>query len=360
MMLNFAVGPVQAMPEILQIGGEQVPYFRTEEFSALMLDNEECMKKLTAASEGSRAVFLTASGTAGMEAAVINLFSEKDRLLVVNGGSFGQRFVDICGYHNIPCDAVCLEPGKTLRKEDLAPYDGKGYTGFLVNLHETSTGTLYPAELISAFCRRNGLLLVVDAISAFLADPLNMDAMGADVVITSSQKALACSPGISALVLSPRALDRGASHRSACMYLNLQNALRDGERGQTPYTPAVGILRQLNARFHQIAAQGGVDAEIARIKAQAEDFRRKIKDLPFRQFSEVPSNALTALCPKQCSAKEIFKVLKEQYNIWICPNSGVLAERLFRVGHIGALTAEDNSTLVTTFIDMKKRGILRD
>lgn len=358
-MLNFAVGPVQAGPETLQIGGEQVPYFRTEEFSTLMLDNEECMKALTVAPDGSRTVFLTASGTAGMEATVINLFSEKDRLLVVNGGSFGQRFVDICSYHNIPCDAVSLELGKALHEEDLAPYDGKNYTGFLVNLHETSTGVLYPAELIGGFCRRNGLILVVDAISAFLADPLNMDAMGADVVITSSQKALACPPGVSALVLSPRALKRVASHRSACMYLNLQNALKDGERGQTPYTPAVGILRQLNARFHEIIAQGGTEAEIARIKAQAEDFRWKVKDLPFRQFSEAPSNAVTTLCPKQCSAKEIFKVLKEQYNIWVCPNGGALAERLFRVGHIGALTVENNTTLVAAFVDLQKRGILR-
>lgn len=358
-MLNFAVGPVKAGSETLQIGGEQVPYFRTEEFSALMLDNEKYIKALTVAPEDSRAVFLTASGTAGMEAAVINLFSEKDRLLAVNGGSFGQRFVDICNYHNIPCDAVLLEPGKALREEDLAPYNGKSYTGFLVNLHETSTGVLYPAELIGSFCRKNGLILVVDAISAFLADPLNMSTMGADVVITSSQKALACPPGISVLVLSPRALERIASHQSACMYLDLQKALKDGERGQTPYTPAVGILRQLNARFHQIAAQGGADAEIARIKAQAEDFRQKVRDLPFCQFSEAPSNAVTALCPKQGSAKEIFKALKDQYNIWVCPNGGALAERLFRVGHMGALTAEDNTALVAAFIELQKSGILR-
>ena len=94
-MLNFSVGPVQSSAGVRAIGAEQVPYFRTPEFSKVMLENEAMMKELAGAPEGSRAVFLTGSGTASMEAAVMNCFTPSDRVLVVNGGSFGERFAQI-------------------------------------------------------------------------------------------------------------------------------------------------------------------------------------------------------------------------------------------------------------------------
>ena len=93
-MLNFTVGPVMGSDDILAIGAEQVPYFRTPEFSHMMLESERMVLKLAGAPEGSRAVFLTGSGTASMEASVAGLLGENDRALVVDGGSFGHRFVE--------------------------------------------------------------------------------------------------------------------------------------------------------------------------------------------------------------------------------------------------------------------------
>ena len=98
-MLNFTVGPVQANAEILAIGAEQVPYFRTEEFSQLMLENEKLIKSFVNAPASARAVFITGSGTASMEATVINTLTKNDKALVVNGGSFGSRFVELLKIH---------------------------------------------------------------------------------------------------------------------------------------------------------------------------------------------------------------------------------------------------------------------
>ena len=95
-MINFTVGPVQSSQTVLNIGAEQVPYFRTNEFSEIMLENEALMKKFTNAKEDARVVFMTGSGTASMEASIVNFFDERDKILVINGGSFGQRFVDLC------------------------------------------------------------------------------------------------------------------------------------------------------------------------------------------------------------------------------------------------------------------------
>ena len=357
-MLNFTVGPVMSCEEVRTIGAEQVPYFRTPEFSKIMFENENLMKKFAKADENARVVFLTGSGTAAMEAAVINVFDTKDKVLIVNGGSFGQRFVKICQIHQIPYTEIKLEIGKKLIQEMLDQYDGKDYTGFLVNIHETSTGVHYDPVMISEFCKKNNMFLLVDAISSFLADEFDMEKLGVDLMLTGSQKALACPPGISVIVLSEHAVQRVYEKTPQCLYLDLKEALKNGERGQTPFTPAVGILRQIHARLLEIEKAGGVEAETAKIASLAADFREKIKDMPFEIPSESMSNAVTPLHPLNVSAYKIFETLKDEYHIWVCPNGGDLAEKIFRVGHIGALTTDDNTSLVEALKDMQNRGLL--
>lgn len=221
-----------------------------------------------------------------------------------------------------------------------------------------SIGMLYDIKLISEFCKKNDLFLIVDSISSFLADPFDMEKLGVDVMLTGSQKALACPPGVSIIVLSSKAIKRVNDNNVRSMYFNLKDALKNAERGQTPFTPAVGILRQINLRLNQIDRDGGVEKENEKIAEQALDFRNKIKDLPFEIVSKRLSNAVTPLKPITASAYDIFLCLKDEYNIWICPNGGVYKDSIFRVGHIGNLTKEDNTTLINAFKDMEKRGII--
>lgn len=357
-MLNFTIGPVQMDDDVRRQGAEPIPYFRTPEFSAVMLENERIMTELAGAGRDARAVFLTGSGTAAMEAAVMNLFTPADRLLIVDGGSFGHRFVQICDIHGIPHDELVPPPGEGVTAEMLSPFSGRGYTGFLVNLDETSTGVLYDIRLIGDFCARNGIFLVVDAISAFLCDPIDMAADGIQVMLTGSQKALACAPGVAVMVLSPEAVGRIGRNRVQSLYFDLKAALKDGERGQTPFTPAVGTLLQIHVRLRGIEASGGAAAEIAKTAALARDFREKIADLPFVIGSRALPNGVTPLCPTGVSAYEVFTRLKDEYAIWVCPNGGDLKDKLFRVGHLGALTPADNTTLVEAMRDLQKRGLL--
>ncbi len=357
-MLNFTVGPVMCSDEVRAVGGEQVPYFRTPEFSAVMFENEQLMLKFSKAPDGSRVAFMTNSSTGSMEAVVMNCFNDSDKVLVIDGGSFGHRFVELCEIHEIPHTVLKLNHGQKLTKEYLYEYDGKDFTGLLVNIDETSTGVLYDSEMIGEFCRKNGIFYVCDCVSAFLADPFDMAHCGADVMITGSQKVLACPPGISIIILAPRAVERVTSHKVKTMYFNLADVLKNMERGQTPFTPAVGILRQINTRLKEIEAAGGADAEIARVAAQAEDFRNKVKELPFEFVSESPANGVTPVHPVSTDAYRIFEVLKDEYGIWICPNGGNMKNTIFRVGHIGHLTHEDNTTLINALKDMLRRGLV--
>lgn len=357
-MLNFTVGPVMSSDEVRVIGAEQIPYFRTNEFSTVMIENEKYMLEYSKAPKGSKSVFMTCSSTGSMEAVVMNCFTKEDKVLVINGGSFGQRFVELCEIHEIPHVVLKLEHGKKLTKERLYEYDHQCFSGLLVNVNETSTAVLYDTMMIGEFCKKNGMFFVCDCVSSFLADSFNMTECGADVMITGSQKVLACPPGVSIIVLAPRGLERVLSSKARTMYFDLKDALKNQERGQTPFTPAVGILLQINERLKEIDRQGGADAEVARVASQAADFRERIKDLPFELVSESPANGVTSVHPTTAKAYDIFLTLKDEYGIWICPNGGDMKDTIFRVGHIGALTHENNTTLINAFKDMQKRGLI--
>ena len=132
--------------------------------------------------------------------------------------------------------------------------------------------------MISAFCRENGLVLRwMPSVHFWPTTPY--EAQGADVVFTGAQKALAVPPGISMMVLSSRAVERIYANRPACYYLDLKAALKNGERGQTPFTPAVGILIQINARLNQIKRDGFANVQ-AQIRAIAKETRSRIGKYP--------------------------------------------------------------------------------
>ena len=361
-MINFTVGPVQMDKETRELGKNQIPYFRTPEFSEIMKENEKLLCSFFDAPDNSRVVFMTGSGTASMEGGVMNFFTKDDKVLIVNGGSFGHRFVELCEIHEIPFTEIKLEYGKPLTSEYLAKFENEGYTGFLVQLCETSTGVLYNMNLIGEFCNRNGIFLFVDAVSGFMADDFSMKQMHVNAAITGSQKALALPPSMSFTVLDQKAIERCQKINVRSLYFNYPMYLKDGERGQTPFTPAVGTLLQLNEKLKRIEATGGIKNQNKLAKERAEYFRNAIKDLPFKLFSEEKdsSNCVTALCPTKSgvNAHKIFEIIKDEYKIWICPNAGDMAEKVFRVGHIGSISKEEIDTLVSAFKDLVKRGIL--
>lgn len=361
-MINFTVGPVQMDEETRMHGKNQIPYFRTSEFSKIMKENESLLCNFFDAPENSRVVFFTGSGTASMEGGVMNFFNSNDKLLVVNGGSFGQRLVELCQIHELPYTEIKLNYGQPLTETMLSEYEGAGYTGLLIQLCETSTGVLYDLNMIGDFCYRNDIFLFVDAVSGFLADEFSMKKMHVNAAITGSQKALALPPSMSFTVLDEEAISRCNSNKVKSLYFNYASYLKDGERGQTPFTPAVGTLLQLNEKLKRIDENGGIKKQNEEVKNRAEYFRNKIKDLPLKLFSNLndSSNCVSALCPTTpgVSAYKIFEVIKDEYDIWICPNGGELSEKVFRVGHIGSISLEEIDTLVNVFFDLQKRNLL--
>lgn len=361
-MLNFTVGPVMQYERSLKIASQNSPYFRTEEFSRINLESESLLISLLNASNDYKCVLLTGSGSFGMETACVNILKSHDKVLVINGGSFGQRFANIMSLHNIPFTEIKLEFGKTLTEEELYAYDNQGYTALCVNMDETSSGTLYDLDLISRFCKQNDIILIVDAISSFIADEIYTSNWGIDCVITASQKAIAIQPGLSTLTLSPRAVERiytDEGNVNNSLYMDLRYALENQKRGQPSYTPCVNIFLQLNDRLKMlneiVDGRKAIDIERDHIKKLAKEFREYvIKSTPYTFVSNHSSNCVTGLYTPYGNAKEIFNTLIEKYQIWICPNGGKIADTTFRVGHIGNITDENNKTLIQAFMEITK------
>lgn len=141
----FTPGPVKMSEKILKLGAQQTPYFRNSEFSNITFDCEKNLLEMVNAPEGSRVVFLTASGTAGMEATVMNLLTQNDKALVINGGGFGARFVKICQTHAVPHHELKVKDTNLSDIAEIAPQEK--FTSLVVNAHETSVGpsmTLMP------------------------------------------------------------------------------------------------------------------------------------------------------------------------------------------------------------------------
>ena len=344
----FTPGPVKMSDEILEVGSKQTPYFRNCEFSDVTYACEKGLLEMVNAPEGSKVIFLTASGTAGMESVVMNLLTKDDNALVVHGGGFGGRFVDICDVHDVPHTDFKVKNTNLHDIEILAPKED--YTSLIVNAHETSVGHLYDLDAMGAYAKKNDLLFIVDAISMLVTDPVDMQSSNIDVVIASSQKGLALPPGLTMVILAPRALEKVQDIKS--LYFNFKDYLRNGERGQTPYTPAVTIMLQLEARLNQINRRGGVEQSIKRAKDIAEYFRAEIKGLPLKEYTPFMPNAMTTLTPTDGkSAMDIVNALEDGYKVMVCPNGGAERDIVFRVSHMGDMTRAYTDVLIDALYD---------
>lgn len=350
-MKLFTVGPVQPYPEIREVYGSDIPYFRTETYGDMVRRNIQRLADHLNLPEGGAVLYFAASGTGAMEATVDNCLTVRDKALVINGGTFGHRFCQLLKHYNIPHTPVNLNPDEALLPEHLAAFDGQDYTVLLVNLHETSTGQLYDIHLLSDFCRRNNMLLIVDAISTFMADPYDMGSNGVDVTIFSSQKGLCLSPGVSFVALSRRMLDR-LNTQTSSLYFNFAASLVQMERGQTPFTPAVNIMYELQAMLDRIDAMGGLAVWLEQIRRKCTYFRTEAPKYGIRIGSAYPlSNMMTPVFPTGVDAYRVFLRLAEVHDIYVNPCGGELAGRMLRVAHVGNTTEADIDQLLACMAD---------
>ena len=347
----FTPGPVTMSARTLAIGASQLPYNRTEQFSQITFEIIKDLKYIFG-TQGDVVIF-SASGTGAMEAVIFNFLDQSDKVLIVNGGTFGQRWVDLCIQHEIPFEQILLDPGQPILLEDLdRRLSSQEYSTLLINAHETSTGMIYNTKAIGELTRKYGVFFVVDAISTICADIFMMDEWHVDVSLLSSQKALALPPGLSFLALNKKAKLRLETKTCQSYYFDIKVYLANQGRGQMPFTPVIGHFMMLHQRLREIRLHR-IDFFVSRHSKLAEYFRKGLKDLPFSFVPNSPSNALTAIsCPKDIDAFDLVTRLADDFNCFVAPNGGDLKHRMFRVSHLGEQNETDIDFLINALEDI--------
>jgi aspartate aminotransferase-like enzyme len=354
--MNLRVpGPTPLPPEVLEAAGQQMVNHRGPEFIELLREVTSNLKSFFRTKED--VLVVTASGTGGMEAGLVNFLSPGDRVLAVIIGIFGKRFADIAEAYGADVTRLEVPWGQPAHPEDIERELSRipDVRAVLVTHNETSTGVTNDLEPIARIVNdfRNDAgenpLLIVDAISSLGAIPFEMDAWGCDVVITGSQKAWMAPPGLSMIGVSKRAWQANKKAGMSRFYLDLATARRYAERGQTPYTPAVSALYGLQASLELMQEEGG-DRIVARHRQVAQHCRDGIRTLGLDILAPEShaSSTVTAVCggDKVEDLTGLLSRLREEKGIVLAGGQGDLQGRIFRIGHLGYVYQEDVDDLV--------------
>jgi aspartate aminotransferase-like enzyme len=335
-------GPVHVAPE----RWESLPllHHRSDDFRNIFRETQRLMQDLLHTS--SPVHVLTASGTGAMEAAVANVTVPGSRVLVVSGGKFGHRWVELCDTYE--CKTVCLSVEKGMRVEVDAVLEHveRLRPEFVALTHvESSTGLLFPLRELCVRLGQPRPVLIVDAISSLGAEELDMDAWGIDVVVAASQKALAAPPGVSFVGMDKRSAELVGRRRSGIYYFDLARSAVAAESGDTPFTPAIQTVQMIHRSLLEMKALG-FDAVRDRHRRASDAFLGAAEHLSLHSYSGNPSSAVQALALSEgCRADDVLERLRGRGFI-AAGGQGDLRGAMIRTGFLGLLDGRTLEGLV--------------
>lgn len=332
-------GPVNVPRRVALAESQEIIYHRGEEFAELLQRVDAKLKRVFRTQ--NTILYFTSSGTGAMEAAVTNLLSTQDEVIVVEGGKFGQRWRELCHAFGVKHHVIQIEWGRAVRPQQVAQaLDAHpNASAVLTQLSETSTGTVYDIEQIARITNERDVLLVVDAISGLGAVPLEPDRWGVDCVVAGSQKSLMVPPGLAFVSVSERAWERAEKSDLPKYYWDFKAARKN--LYFTPFTPAISLVMALDEAL-DIILEEGLENLLARTELYAQATRAAIHAMNLQLFSERPGPVCTAMhVPKGLNGKEILETLRRDFQIKISGGQDHLKGKILRIGHIGDIGAKD-------------------
>jgi aspartate aminotransferase-like enzyme len=337
-------GPTPVPPEVLAALAQPVVHHRSPDFRPVY---ERTLTRLRDVFRTETEVLLFGSaGTGVMEAAVANLCSSGDRVLVVSAGHFGERWCAIASAYGADVQVLEYAWGEIPSAEDVAARlaDLGGAKAVFVTHSETSTGVVCDLQAIAAAAGGSGALVVVDAVSSLGAVPLETDAWGLDVVVSGSQKALMTPPGLAMTSVSDRAWSaRGESPR---FYFDWERTRKAQASLDAPFTPPVSLVAGLDVALG-LLLDAGLDAVFERHVRLGRACREGAKAMGLELFSpdDDRSAVVTAIrSPEGIDATELVLGLRDRFGITIANGQGPLKGKIFRIGHIGFFDVFDITT----------------
>jgi serine---pyruvate transaminase len=341
----FTPGPTPVPPEVLAALAEPVVHHRARDYREIY---ERCLTRLREVYRTQNDVLMfTTSGTGAFESAVANLTIPGERQLVLSAGNFGERWAGMVQAFGAELVHVRLDWGETPEPDDLRNALAGGDVRVVYLTHsETSTGAVCDVQALAAVAKEAEALVVVDAVSSLGAVPLETDAWDIDVVVSGSQKALMCPPGIAFVSVSDAALD-AAGHSTTPRYvLDWERTRKAQAKLDAPFTPAVSLVRALDVALGLLLDEG-LDAAFDRHARLGRACREGAKAMGLELFSpdEERSAVVTAIrTPDGVDATAIVSELGSRFGITIANGQGELKGKIFRIGHIGWFDVFDITT----------------
>ncbi|MBM7558295.1 pyridoxal-phosphate-dependent aminotransferase family protein [Marinitoga litoralis] len=335
----LAPGPTPVPIDLLLEGAKDTIHHRTPQYLEI--------QKI--ALEGAKYIFrtenpvyvLSSSGTGAMETAVANTLNPGDKAIVVVSGKFGERWMEICKAYGVDPIVVDLEWGDYVRPETIKELleNNPDTKAVFTTLSETSTGTVHPIKEIAEIVKDTNAIIVVDAISGMLAQPLEMDNWNLDIVVTGVQKGFMMPPGIALIGVSEKAwkvIDENKNHH---YYFDLKAYKK--KYPDSPYTPPVNLVYQL-AKSVQMIQEEGIENVWERHRIMAEATRAAVKAMGLELFAKNPGNVLTSIkVPEGVDGGKILKYLRDEEGVTFAGGQDHLKGKIIRIAHLGYMSKYD-------------------
>ncbi len=335
-------GPTPLPQEVCEAQAKPIIHHRTPQFQAIL---KEVIEGLKYVFQTTGDVFvLTSSGTGAMEAAVVNLLSPGDTVIVVQGGKFGERWTEIAASYGIKTEIINVEWGKAVDPKEIEAKlkaDPKIKVVF-TTLCETSTCVTNDIEAIGRIVKNYDAVLAVDAISGLGAIDFKTDAWAVDVCVSGSQKGLMLPPGLAFISVSKKAWDKVKDSKCPKYYLDLKSAKKAMEKTDTPFTPAISLVIALREAL-KIIREDGLENIFSRYKIMADAVRAAMNALNLELFAPTAaSDVVTAAkVPQGVDGEKLVKIMRDTYKVTIAGGQAELKGKIIRIAHMGYIEEFD-------------------
>ncbi len=355
-------GPTPVPEKVLQALGKHPIGHRSKEFQKLV---ESTTKNLQWLHQTQNDVLtITGSGTAAMEAGIINTLSKGDKVICGENGKFGERWVKVAMEFGLEVIKIDSKWGTPLNPEEfkrlLEKDKQKEIKAVILTHSETSTGVINDLETISSYIREHSTALsIVDCVTSLGACNVPVDEWGLDIVASGSQKGYMIPPGLSFISVSKKAWEAAEKSNLPKFYLNLKSYRKSLLNNSNPYTPAVNLVFALDEALKMMRDEG-LQNIFHRHNKHKLAMSKAVKSLNLKLFADEKylSPSITAIQIEEMDAEEFRKIIKNKFDILLAGGQDHLKGKIFRVGHLGYINDRDIITVISAIsnvlLDLKK------
>lgn len=354
----LAPGPTPVPSDVLLAMAAPIIHHRSPDFVPVIDSAKKGLQWLYQTKND--VLIICSTGTGGMVGTVNNFFNRDDKVLVINGGKFGERWTNICRAYGLNVEEIVVEWGYAVKPEVVEEKlkKDKDIKGVFVQASETSTGVYHDIKALASVVKKySDTLFVVDAISALVAHDLRTDEWGIDVMIGGSQKGVMLPPGLAFVSVSDKAWARAETSKLPKFYFNFRKERANLAKNQTNFTSPVTLIIGLNESLRMLRAEG-LENVFRRHATLANATRKAVQAIGLEIYPrESPSNSVTAIMsPPGIDGQAIYKNLREKYGITAAGGQDKAKGKIFRIAHLGYSDRFDIITAIAG-IEMVLKGM---